>query len=960
MDINLPFRLKDIYNYRNLKTENNRINLEKKKKKIYRNIKSIWNKESNLVFDIKNSPSKDKPIQPLSIINVYNKNQNIKSLSIDNSEKNIHDKKDNKKLLFEDDFYMDKLKRNQINFTVKKSSNRNKGDCRISIKNISNYFYLINKYRNKKNETEKTHIVNLPIVKANNMPPESFLDEKNFFINLNNCLHNFANRFNKDAVTEFIKKQNKIYHINNNNYISEKKKKKFKKNENNISYNENIQSLNNMIHIEPIKTNINGKIHEFNISYGKNSSIENKKVNNSFTKENIGDKKKNIHIILPNLKKEQSIINEKNSIIYRKTFNSSHNKINKTENNISGFIQYKNNNLKNVSSKNNNINLLSISSNLNLTKSQSQFSSPKNNKDKIQKYKFNHKLNKLLYEIPPPNFYSKDFYYYNIFPHNCGWLIKKCLSHRTKWRECHSNNTNLFDFKWKDVITTKDFIEFGGPSKKQIINHFENHSCISNKYKMFYNFAKFCENNSIDVFKYVPFTLGFDYLNYDELNIYQDNFKELFNHINNYIFDNDSINNQLYDRKKIPYKQLFPLNDPKMGIKFYCEIPRSHFAGKNLWIVKAPNLNRGRCIKIFDNYNDIIKFLNEMKKGMVHQYDNIKEKGCKNEKINEEKEENEIKNEIKNEKNDKSIEKENIKKENEDIKESKILISEKETKKISNKDNCDKSKNKEKKEKEKGDYQSDKIIIQKYIEKPFLYNGRKFDIRIWVLISHKMDVYIFKEGHLKASSVNYNIDNNNSFIHLTNYSLQKYNKNFSKYETGNEISFNTFQQYLNSLGDKTFNFKELAIPKFKKIIELTTKCAKNIINPKNKNYCFEIFGYDFMMDENKNMYLIEINTNPGLEISSEIIEILVPRMIEDALRITVDDLFETDYSEEWVSEDGKYKSNYHVEGYDDKDNMWEYICNINKSNDKYICEDYYGFGYIKNSNKRKKKSKKKE
>ena len=33
MDINLPFRLKDIYNYRNLKTENNRINLEKKKEK---------------------------------------------------------------------------------------------------------------------------------------------------------------------------------------------------------------------------------------------------------------------------------------------------------------------------------------------------------------------------------------------------------------------------------------------------------------------------------------------------------------------------------------------------------------------------------------------------------------------------------------------------------------------------------------------------------------------------------------------------------------------------------------------------------------------------------------------------------------------------------------------------------------------------------------------------------------
>ena len=215
-----------------------------------------------------------------------------------------------------------------------------------------------------------------------------------------------------------------------------------------------------------------------------------------------------------------------------------------------------------------------------------------------------------------------------------------------------------------------------------------------------------------------------------------------------------------------------------------------------------------------------------------------------------------------------------------------------------------------------------------------------------------MDIYIFKEGHLKASSVNYSIDNNNSFIHLTNYSLQKYNKNFSKYELGNEISFESFQQFLNTLGEKSFNFRETIIPKFKEIIELSGKATKSIINRSKKNYCFEIFGYDFMMDEDKNVYLIEINTNPGLEISSKVIEILVPRMIEDALRLTIDDLFETKYSEEWTDEKGEYKSNYHVDGYEDKENMWEFICNMNKFNDKYICEDYYGFGYLKNKKKK--------
>ena len=107
-----------------------------------------------------------------------------------------------------------------------------------------------------------------------------------------------------------------------------------------------------------------------------------------------------------------------------------------------------------------------------------------------------------------------------------------------------------------------------------------------------------------------------------------------------------------------------------------------------------------------------------------------------------------------------------------------------------------------------------------------------------------------------------------------------------------------------------------------------------------------------MMDEDKNVYLIEINTNPGLEISSKLIESLVPRMIDDALRLTIDELFKTKYNEEWIDETGNYKSNFHVNGYDDKENMWEFICNLNKSNEKYISEEYFGFGYHKNKRKK--------
>ena len=67
---------------------------------------------------------------------------------------------------------------------------------------------------------------------------------------------------------------------------------------------------------------------------------------------------------------------------------------------------------------------------------------------------------------------------------------------------------------------------------------------------------------------------------------------------------------------------------------------------------------------------------------------------------------------------------------------------------------------------------SDIFVVQKYIEKPLLINGRKFDIRLWVLVTHEHKCFYFREGYCRLSGQPYTLENQeNLFVHLTNNAI---------------------------------------------------------------------------------------------------------------------------------------------------------------------------------------------
>lgn len=73
------------------------------------------------------------------------------------------------------------------------------------------------------------------------------------------------------------------------------------------------------------------------------------------------------------------------------------------------------------------------------------------------------------------------------------------------------------------------------------------------------------------------------------------------------------------------------------------------------------------------------------------------------------------------------------------------------------------------------------MLFQKYLDNPLLINKKKFDLRIYVLVTgvDPLRVYIHKEGLTRISTSNFSLKNiKNRFAHLTNYSVNKKNAIF--------------------------------------------------------------------------------------------------------------------------------------------------------------------------------------
>ena len=807
------------------------------------------------------------------------------------------------------DFYFKKKKR--LN-----SSKRNNSSNNLLIKRNKSIGNLTKLFVNKNNEIKKfkENIINNAIAKTNI------------------AISNNINNIQVNQITQI----NQAYLPNNNLKINYNFTNK--NNENNISNNNNISKTGNGVNAITIAN--------YNNIYKYDNTTSNIKELGDIVKgnESLKYKKK----MLP-----KSIYNpllDKNFLNYNLYNTNSNNNKNYSKDKIGNSKKFKEaieniliiNNHEEKSQKKQKINKIKKK----LENEKLDLNNTKNTR-KTEVSKKKQELNNLINNNNIKDINKRKsniLYQYLILKGNAEYLIKNCMYHRINWIEGNmqdAENTQTFNFKWKELSTGIDYFNLGkNPKMKQIVNHFEFHQVISNKANLFINLMKYCEKKNLSVFKYVPFTIVFkikdrrkiknktkqkkwaDKLeklknfiqrietkitNYNDIGKYYTNEEYIKDKKNREEFeylkqlkkakkeDQKKSEEEKYKGQFEVYSDIFPrlkraeksnknkeqteLKEKEkekekkvnriIGSNTLIEIPETHFKGRNMWVLKAVNLNRGMCIRVVNSFQQMEKVINKFKSGVDYSNFTL-------EKIDEQDDNNENDN-LNKEKN-----------------------SEEEKNQNNNINIIDNSKNNKEKvlmeDKEEKLYNCNKILIQKYIESPLLYKGRKCDMRIWVLLTHDMKLYLFKEGHLKTCSVEYNLNDEDAFAHITNYSFQKHNSNFQKFEKGNEVPFYEFQKFIDeTYPDKNYKLKIDLMKQLKEIIKITMLCGKNRINKNNRQSQFEIFGYDFMMDSDFNVFLIEINSNPGIEISSPWIQIIIPRMLDDALRLTIDKVFEPVY-----------------------------------------------------------------
>lgn len=181
----------------------------------------------------------------------------------------------------------------------------------------------------------------------------------------------------------------------------------------------------------------------------------------------------------------------------------------------------------------------------------------------------------------------------------------------------------------------------------------------------------------------------------------------------------------------------------------------------------------------------------------------------------------------------------------------------------------------------------DTYVISRYIDNPLLIGGKKFDVRIYVLVTsfRPLKAYMFRNGFCRFCTMKYDssvTELDNMYIHLTNVSVQKHGGDYNK-QHGGKLGLNNLKLYLEGTRGR-----EVTDRLFENIQWLIVHSLKSVAHVMSNNrHCFECYGYDIIIDDNLKPWLIEVNASPSMTATTANDRILKDKLVDNLLSVVL-------------------------------------------------------------------------
>jgi len=156
-------------------------------------------------------------------------------------------------------------------------------------------------------------------------------------------------------------------------------------------------------------------------------------------------------------------------------------------------------------------------------------------------------------------------------------------------------------------------------------------------------------------------------------------------------------------------------------------------------------------------------------------------------------------------------------------------------------------------------------IVQRYIENPYLIGGKKFDLRVYILVTSYIPLraWLYREGFARFTNYRYSLDSiDDTYIHLTNVAIQKTSPDYDP--EGSKWSLRQLRMYLTAK-----HGCEVVANLYRLMDEIFIKSLQSVQRVMiNDKHCFEMYGFDILLDSDLKPWLVEINASPSLTASN--------------------------------------------------------------------------------------------